>query len=484
MAVACLGDKSPAGVIAMCYAKFVYRQSAALLHARLWGTFFLFLLVCLTARATAFSQHLPGEKTTVAAATITPLERRNEPFIDPLQGASATDLVRRALSSNAELAAARLEIDRARARLQQAGLRPNPTLDFEQQRGVFNSPGERVTTVGVSVPLELGGKRGRRLDLAQAELEVAQAEIAERERRLAAEVRGAYVEALTAQRELDITEGLNQLDTQTVKVVEARVSEGDAAPLEANLLRVELDRLRSRRALITGRWQAALLKLKTLAGIPLTESLQLREELAQPLLREPPATTEAAVEIALRTRPDLRMARLFEEAAQAGLKLAQAQAVPDIIVSARYGTNQSTFDDTPIGLLTDRDKLFAVSVSIPLPIFNRNQGAKAEAVTTIAQAQRRREFVEAVVRAEVGSALLRYHAAQAALAMFEQGVIVRSNDNIRAIRAAYDVGAFRVTDLIAEQRRLLDSQREYTEALAERYRALADLQSALGGSEK
>lgn len=404
--------------------------------------------------------------------------------LEPVQGVSAGELVKKALTANAELIAARLEIDRARARLQQAGLRPNPTLDFEQQRGVLNSPGERLTTVGVSVPLELGGKRARRLDLAQAELEVAQAEVAERERRLAAEVRVAYVEALAAQRELDITEGLNRLDTQTVKVVEARVSEGDAAPLEANLLRVELDRLRSRRALVEGRLQAALLKLKTLAGIPLTESLKVREELAQPILRDPPATTEAAIEIALRTRPDLRMARLMEEAAQAGFKLARAQAVPDIIVSARYGTNQSTFDSTPIGLLTDRDKLFSVGVSIPIPLFNRNQGAKAEAVTTIAQTQRRREFVESVVRAEVSSALARYQAVQMALATFEQGVIGRSNDNIRAIRAAYDAGAFRVTDLIAEQRRLLDSQREYTEALAERYRALADLQSALGGIEK
>ncbi len=88
------------------------------------------------------------------------------------------------------------------------------------------------------------------------------------------------------------------------------------------------------------------------------------------------------------------------------------------------------------------------------------------------------------MRAEVASALARYQAAQASLATFEQGVIARSNENIRAIRAAYDVGAFRVTDLIAEQRRLLDSQREYTEALAERYRALADLQSAMGGIEK
>lgn len=414
----------------------------------------------------------------------TSADRESTSMVEPVQGVSTVELVKRALASNAELTAARLEVDRARARLQQAGLRPNPTLDFEQQRGVLNSPGERVTTIGVSVPLELGGKRGRRLNLAQAELEVAEAEVAERERRLAAEVRAAYVEALAAQRELDITEGLNRLDAQTVRVVEARVSEGDAAPLEANLLRVELDRLRSRRALVEGRLQAALLKLKTLAGIPLSESLKVREELAQPILREPPATTEAAIEIALRTRPDLRMARLLEEAAQAGFRLAKAQAVPDIIVSARYGTSQNSFDDTPIGFLTDRDKLFSVGVSIPLPLFNRNQGAKAEAATTITQTQRRREFVESVVRAEVGSALARYQAAQASLATFEQGVIARSTENIRAIRAAYDVGAFRVTDLIAEQRRLLDSQREYTEALAERYRALADLQSAMGGIEK
>ncbi len=121
----------------------------------------------------------------------TSADRESTSMVEPVQGVSTVELVKRALASNAELTAARLEVDRARARLQQAGLRPNPTLDFEQQRGVLNSPGERVTTMGISVPLELGGKRGRRLDLAQAELEVAQAEVAERERRLAAEVRAA-----------------------------------------------------------------------------------------------------------------------------------------------------------------------------------------------------------------------------------------------------------------------------------------------------
>jgi cobalt-zinc-cadmium efflux system outer membrane protein len=392
----------------------------------------------------------------------------------------SADLVRRALTSNAELGATRLEIERARARLRQAGLRPNPSVEFEQQQGVFNSPGERTTSVGVSVPLELGSKRQRRIDLAQAEFEAVQAEVADRERRLANDVRAAYAEAMAAARELSITADLNSIDTQTAQVVEVRVKEGDAAPLELNLLRVEVERLRSRRALVTGRLQAALLKLKNLAGISGTETLRLREDLMSFVLPDPPASLEAAVEIALRSRPDLRLAKLTEEVAQAGLRLARAQAVPDVTAFSRYSRSRSTFDQTPIGPLTDRDKLFAYGVSISIPVFNRNQGAKAEAEAAIAQSQQRRQFVEAVVRAEVSSAYARYQAATQAINIFEQGVIALSNENIKAIRGAYQVGAFRVTELLTEQRRLIDSQREYTEALAERYRALADLQAALG----
>lgn len=448
-----------------------------------------FLLLLLIAPAAA-AQGVPAASTKSDEREQT-LSRLNTPstdpteagitsIVDPAQGSSSLDLVRRALASNGELAAARLEIERARARLRQAGLRPNPSLDFEQQQGVFNSPGERTTSVGVSVPIELGGKRQRRIDLAQAEFEAAQAEVADRERRLANDVRTAYAEALAAARELSITAELNTIDTQTARVVEARVNEGDAAPLELNLLRVEVERLRSRRALVTGRLQAALLRLKSLTGIPASELLRLQEDLTAFTLPDPPASLEAAVEIALRTRPDLQLARLTEEVAQAGLRLARAQSVPDVTAFSRYSRSRSTFDQTPIGLLTDRDKLFAYGISISIPVFNRNQGAKAEAQTAIAQAQQRRQFIEAVVRAEVSSAYARYEAATQAIKTFEQGVIARSNENIRAVRGAYQVGAFRVTELLTEQRRLIDSQREYTEALAERYRAQADLQAALG----
>ena len=402
-------------------------------------------------------------------------------YYDPLQGESSADLIRRALVSNRELAAARIEINRARARLRQAGLRPNPTLEFEQTTGrLTGSAGERETTVGVALPLEIGGKRQRRIELAQVELDAAEAEVADHERRLTSEVYGAYAEALTALRELSITEDLNDLDLQTTRFVQARVNEGETAPLELNLLRVEVDRLRSRRALVEGRLQVALLKLKTLVGIEASEPLRLREEIRTPQLPAPPGSLEAAVDIALRSRPDLRVASLTEEAAQAGLRLARAQSAPDLTASARYTMNRSTLDSTPVGPIGDRDRLLTFGVSIGIPVFNTNQGAKQEAALAIDQAQKRREFLEQLVRSEVTAAYARYDASNKALSTFEQGVIGRSTENIQAIRAAYQLGEFRITDLLAEQRRLLDAQREFTEALAERYRALADLQTAIG----
>lgn len=402
-------------------------------------------------------------------------------YFDPVQGVSSNDLVRRALASNGELLAARFDIERARARLRQAGLRPNPTVDIEQTTGRFTgAQGESELSVGLAIPLELGKKRGRRIELARAELEATEAEVADKERRLTAEVRLLYAEGLGALRELETTEGLNDLDRQTTRIVQIRVNEGESPPLELNLLLAEVDRLRSRRALIEGRLQATLIRLRTLAGLPLNELLRLHEDLARPAFSEPPASLEAAVEIALRTRPDLRLARLTEEVAQAGLRLARAQTAPEVTAFTKYSVGRSVFDDTPVGVLVDRDKLLTFGVSVGLPVFNRNQGAKAEAASAISQAQKRREFLEVLVRSEVESAYARYQASRSALALFEQGVIARSNENIRVIRAAYELGEFRITDLIAEQRRLVDSQREFTETLAEQYRALADLQAAIG----
>ena len=199
-----------------------------------------------------------------------------------------------------------------------------------------------------------------------------------------------------------------------------------------------------------------------------------------PAFAAPPTTLEEAVERALRNRPDLRLARLNERVAEAGLDLARAQGRPEVTAFGRFSVERSVFDDTPVGSISDRDKTLSFGVSIGLPIFNRNQGARAEAEIAIEQTKRRRAFAESRVRAEVASAFARMQAAESAVATFETGVIERSEANVASVRGAYLVGAYRITELLSEQRRLVESQREFTETLAEAYRALADLEAAIG----
>jgi cobalt-zinc-cadmium efflux system outer membrane protein len=341
------------------------------------------------------------------------------------------------------------------------------------------SAGEGGVSVALTWPIELGGKRTKRVDLAQADLLAAEAEVADRERRLAAEVREAFAAAQASLRELEITSELNAIDLQTTKFVESRVQEGDAAPLELSLLRADAERLRSRRALIQGRLEAAILRLKILSGIPAGDILRLKEDInAITLVGVPPL--EDAIKDAIATRPDLRLARLNEDVAAAGYRLARAQAKPDLSLSARFSTDGAIFDDTPVGPLIDHDKFLTFGASISLPFRNRNQGAREEAQAEILQARARREFIESQVRAEVSSAYARYEAARAAVAIYETGVIERSAENVKAVRGAYEIGAFRITDLLMEQRRSVDFQIEYTETLAERYRARSALDAAIG----
>ena len=279
--------------------------------------------------------------------------------------------------------------------------------------------------------------------------------------------------------QLRILEELLELDTRTVIFVQIRVNEGETAPLELNLLQTEVERLRARRQLVEGRMQAAMSRLKFFAGVPVEEPLKLREEISTATLPQLPPSIETGISVALRSRPEIRVAELEEQVASAGLRLVRAQARPDLTVFTRYSQSRSGLD-LPIGSFPQRDRGLTFGVAIGLPIFNKNQGAKAEAEIAIRQAQERRLFAERIIRSEIAIAFQRIEAANRALNTLETAVLPRSRANIETIRQVYSIGELKITDLIAEQRRLLDANRDLTETLTERYRAQADLFIALG----
>ena len=252
-------------------------------------------------------------------------------YYNQQDGVSINELIERALNTNQDLAATRLEIERAKARLNQARLRPNPTLEFEQSSGrLVGSGGDGSFTVGASLPIEIYGRRDARINVAQIAIDASQAEVRNRERILVADILTNYAEALGALRELDATERLLELDLQTTKFVQIRVNEGETPPLELNLLQAEVERLRSRRQLAEGRLESAIIQLKTLSGVPFDEPLRLREQLNTAILPALPPTREASIDVALRTRPDILLTQIEEQVATAGLRLVRASARPDL----------------------------------------------------------------------------------------------------------------------------------------------------------
>lgn len=440
-----------------------------------------------------FVSHVPAQSQSV---DVRPNQQPSDPtvnasivvsltkYVDPVQGTSVEELVQRALRQNAELLAARERATEAQGLLLQAGFRPNPGFEFSVTGGsILGSRGERELTLGYAHIFELGGKRERRMEVAQLGAELAQLEIADRERRLKADIKARYGEALAAARNLETAERLLGLTRQGYQITVARVREGEAAPVEQGLLQVEVGRLESDRLLFENQVARAILELKTLAGVNPEEPLRLSGELSRP-----PVTMSLAeaIERALAERPDLKAARLEEKLGEAEVRLAHVEAVPNLIGFARYSRVTSRFDQFGLnggGALVpirDTDNLFTAGVSLTLPVRNRNQGNIQAAVARREAARLRRQFIEQVVRREVNAAYNRYETARRALEIFDQRVIGQAQENLRIIRAAYNLGELRLLDVINEQRRLLDTQKTYTEVLKEYYLALVELERAIG----
>ena len=303
-------------------------------------------------------------------------------YYDSNNGLSADDAVVYALAHNGELAASRSEVEAARSLVEQASLRPNPQLEVERKEQVNGSDND--TMVGAMWPLELGGRRSARILVAQRELELRQSLLADRERLLAAEVRAKFGEALGELLKLGFTEALLTTTDQGYRLVAARVTEGRTAPLEQNIVLVEVNRIRSMRESGQGKVEVAMLELRNLMGMRPEEPLRLRGDLEH--LIEPFPSVVVAKDIALRERPDLRAVRALEDLAEARIVQARSQGRLDASVTGKYelmnfGFPQQGFNSN--GQLVAIQGTFhslAVGVTLDLPVRNRNQGAIAAAV--------------------------------------------------------------------------------------------------------
>ncbi|MGH9927725.1 MAG: TolC family protein [Pyrinomonadaceae bacterium] len=425
----------------------------------------------------------PGTIQQQPASTIPqrPIQLSSSQFIAPL-GLSVEQLVDSGFRLRADLLAARQRLAIAQGRLVQAGLRPNPTLESEYGTPRFlGGEFELTSSVGISQVFEMGGKRTKRVAVARLELAQTRSEVLALERQFAAGVRASYARAIAAGRQLDALDRLIAANEELVRVTNERLNQGDVAPLEVNLVRVETDRLRAQVIRTRAELEGEIISLRALVGLDINEPLRIA-----PLPERPPRLDISVAEltdIALRERPDLQAARLAEELGTARIRLAEAQRTPNIAGSARFVRDRQIVDlpqRLGSGSIPNTDNSLVFGLAVDLPIFNRNQGEIASAVGERVQAQRQREFLEATIKRDIALAYRRYRAAAEAVVLYATQIIPNSEKNLQSVRAAYGLGEFSVFDVVNEQRRLIESETGYNEALRDYYSALAELERALG----
>lgn len=355
----------------------------------------------------------------------------------------------RAFANNPELAAARWEIDIAQGARQQAGLIPNPVLSVDAEDTRRDS---RTTSVKLSQALELGGKRGARIDVASRGQELAALELERRRNQLRADVLDAYYAALRAQERTQLAGRSLALAERGVAVAQGRVNAGKASPVEATRAQVQLAEVRLE--LNRGQMEQdnAYRRLAMVTGAATSDFAGVQE---QPLaLAALPAPAQLLGRLPETT--ELRLAEQEVVQREASLGLEKAQRIPDLDVSVG-----SQYDASA------RERVNLVGLSMPLPLFNRNQGNVLSAARRADQARDLRNATELRLRTETRQALEQWNTARGEVQSFNQTILPAAQRAVDSATQGFEMGKFSFLDVLDAQRTLIGARTQYLAAVAQ-----------------
>lgn len=381
-----------------------------------------------------------------------------------------------AVQGNRDLQAARYIVEVARARLLQAGLPPNPRLNLGGSNDfLFNNAGEYVANVGISQQFPVAGRIARQKDVARVDIALALTEISQAERNLAGEVAKRFYQVLVLDRQIQLRDRLTGIDKNLVKVTRDRFRVAEVSELDVNTAQLELQRLVQERALLQNQRALQWAQLNQLLGRPSGMLLSLEDVLPPTSSPLPPLNEE--LDQALALRPDLRAALLSADRAQADLALAKAQRWEDWTVSVGLEQGRRVIEGAPP---QSSDRLLGVTLSIPLPLLNKNQGRIAEAETAGSQAQVRIEALKLSIRNDVSSAYSEAERLRTAVQQYEDGMLRLSDRNVRLAQQGYNMGQTPILAVVQAQRQQSDLYIAYQNTLSQYLQALVALHTAVG----
>lgn len=384
-----------------------------------------------------------------------------------VQGANAQTLtlesaLQTAFANNPDMAAAQWEIDIAQGGRQQAGLIPNPVASWDAEDTRRNS---RTTTVKLSQTLELGGKRGARIDVATRAQEAASLTLEQRRNGLRVEVIDGYYGALRAQERLDLAQRSLALAERGLVVANGRVTAGKTSPVEATRAQVQLSEIRLEFNRAQMGLSDAYRRLAASTGAASTDFQAVATQAqAAPALPSPTQLLGRLEQTA-----ELRLAELQIVQGEAALGLEKAQRIPDLDVSIGSQYDASV-----------RERVNVVGVSMPIPLFNRNQGNVLAASRRADQARDLRNAAELRLRTETRQALDLWQTANTEVRSFNQQILPAAQSAVDSATRGFEMGKFNFLDVLDAQRTLIAARTQYLAATAQATEAWVRIERIYG----
>lgn len=412
------------------------------------------LLVMSTAAAQTYGPDAPPPSPT----TVTPTARTG-----PLPAALSLDRALEEAEARAPaIVAAQAALDASRGRLRQAGLRANPQLDITIENfagtGPYTGFDGTETSVQFSQQLDLGGRRVARIGVAQAALHAEEIQLAIAKADLAQSVRSQFGTALAAEARLEVARNTLDRASELSRIAEALVEAGREPPMRA--YRARANTAQADAALKTAQADdtAARRTLGALLGSDMAVSRIVGSlDLTKPVTAAPSSTL------------DVRLAGAELAAAEAGLKQAQAEGRIDPSV----GIGARRIEETG-------DRALLASLSVPIAMFDRNQGNIAAARAEIRAAQALRDAAQAQAAARIGNAETAFDAALTRVRALQDVAAPQASEAVRLADLAYRAGRIPLTELLdaqeafaAAQSQLIDAHLALVEARAVLARAAA-----------
>jgi cobalt-zinc-cadmium efflux system outer membrane protein len=397
-------------------------------------------------------------------------------FAQAPQTITIEQAVQEALQNNPGLLAERLGIPVAEAAVITARLRPNPVVSASSDHldwlgtgfSEVNGAGPTETALRIDFPWERGHKREYRVDTAGYGQKIAEARVADSIRRLRLDVTLACIDVMVAKARLDLANDNLKSLQGVVQLNETRLQGGAIPPIELTRSRVAMLQFRSNVKTAELALTTARIKLQTFLG------RQTPVEISDPLKIPIPATVPPLDQIqtrALAVRPDIQAARLDQARSQSELRLQLANGKVDYTAGAEYRRQQG---------INGTGNSVGFFFSVPLPVFNRNQGEIARVTSEEVQLQKQIDALQSQVSGEVVGAYREYETARQLIGDIEGDLLGLSQEARNTTTYVYQAGAGSLLDVLDAQRAFNETMSTYYDAQADYRRAVSRLASVAG----